>query len=411
MTDESTIKTISENGKAAVIKPWLSGGLVLALVGNIVLSGVLIFRLGGFEDIKRQAQEAETATEKARMELTSLQFEVDSLKKQKDALTPTIVDWEKRLKEKAEAEAFLATLESKRQQTDADILQAVKQLSDVNKNLTDAEKRKGDLDSEIERLQAEHLSLTKRNTDVEATLQRAREAERRLSEAQSALASAEAQRKQLEADIATTQARHDQIQKEADSARETQKKLADEATRLRQEIQNRKDEQANLEQKVSDLKARQAAVQQEEQKLVKLQQQVSGAEARLNEIEREEQKLARLQQQVSNAEARLNEVEERQRRATSEAEQLTNRLEQIRKDVADWELRRDVAKTDFQQADSDLAAARKLFQEASAKQGELIRESSLFEAQIERLKKEKETLEKELGRLEGETPKSPTGGQ
>ena len=59
MTDESTIKITSENGKAAVIKPWLSWGLAVALVGNIVFSGVLILKLGSFEATKRQAQEAE----------------------------------------------------------------------------------------------------------------------------------------------------------------------------------------------------------------------------------------------------------------------------------------------------------------------------------------------------------------
>lgn len=387
MNHNLSTETGSEQGEKAIIRPWLSGGLVIALVSTAVLSGVLILELGSFKNAKHQAQEAEATLGKARTELTSLQVEIDSLQKQKETLASTIVDWEKRLKDKAAAEALLATLESKQQQKEADISQAAKRLEDANKNLVSTEKQKTELNSEIEKLKADLLSLTKTKTEAEATLRRAMEAERRLNEAQSGIANTDTQRKQLEADVADAQKHFDQIQKETDDARETQKKLADEATKLRQEIQKRKDEQVNLEQKVSDLKARQAAVQQEEQKLSKLQQQVAGAEARLSEIE------------------------ERERRSTSESEQITNRLEQIRKEAAEWELRRDTGKADFQKADSDLSAARKLLQEVSAKQGELVRESSRLETVIERLKKEKETLEKELGRLEGETPKSPTGGQ
>ena len=47
----------------------------------------------------------------------------------------------------------------------------------------------------------------------------------------------------------------------------------------------------------------------------------------------------------------------------------------------------------------------------SAKQGELVREISRLESLIERLKKEKEALEKDLGRMEGQQPKSLTSGQ
>ena len=82
-----------------------------------------------------QAQEAEAALRSARTELSTLRYEVDSLEKQRGILAPTIADWEKRLKEKAEAEAALATLESKRRQAEADIAQAAKRLEDTNKDL------------------------------------------------------------------------------------------------------------------------------------------------------------------------------------------------------------------------------------------------------------------------------------
>ena len=98
-------------------------------------------------------------------------------------------------------------------------------------------------------------------------------------------------------------------------------------------------------------------------------------------------------------------------RLKSEGEQLTKRLERIRQEVTEWERHRDTAKADAQKADSDFSTARKLYLEISAKQDELVRESSRLEGIIERLKKEKEALGKELGRSEGQQSKSSTGGQ
>src|SRR5947208_2620730 len=117
---ESSTRTDSEKSETAVINPWLSGGLVLAVFGYIVLSGMLILKLGSFEDTKRRAQEAEAILERVRTELSSLRVEVNSLEEQRGVLAPTITDWEKRLKEKVVAEAALAALESKRRQAEAD---------------------------------------------------------------------------------------------------------------------------------------------------------------------------------------------------------------------------------------------------------------------------------------------------
>jgi chromosome segregation ATPase len=86
-------------------------------------------------------------------------------------------------------------------------------------------------------------------------------------------------------------------------------------------------------------------------------------------------------------------------------------LEQSRKDAAESEVRLDTVKADFQKADADLAATRKLSQELSVRQGELTREVSGLAAAIEQLKKEKEALEKEVGRLEGQKPKPPSEGK
>ena len=373
MNDGSSHEASSKKEGGVVIKPWLSGGLIVALVGNLVLSGVLILQLGTFEDTRRQAQEVQAAIAKTRTELATLQVEVESLTKQKEALAPTIVDWEKRVKEKAEAEALLATLDAKKRQIESDIALGSQRLGEVNQNLVSAEKQHSELNSEIEKLRTELASLTKTKTDAKTALAMAAEAERRSNEAQNALASAEARRKQVETDA-------NQRQKEADDARQERDKLKQEAAALPQQIQALKDQLSTSQ---SDLKATQDAVQQEEQKLTQLRSQVTSAEARLNE---------------------LIEQEQRQRRAESELSDLTNHLEQIRKDVGDWEFRRDTAKADFQKTDSDLAAARKLLQEVSAKHDELIRESSDLEAAIDRLTKEKETKEKELGQLDAQRP-------
>jgi chromosome segregation ATPase len=228
---------------------------------------MLIFKMEGFEGTKRQAQEAETALERARTELSSLQVEIESLKKQREALAPTIVDWEKRLSDKAEAQAALTALEGKRRQAEADVAQAAKRLEDTNKDLASVEKKRAELLSELEKLKAERLSLTKVITAAKVSLDQTMEAERRVNEAQSALVSFNARRKQIEVDIADVQKRRDQIQREADEARKERDRLADEGAKLRQQVQTLKDERTDLEQRISGLKAIQVSVQQEELKL------------------------------------------------------------------------------------------------------------------------------------------------
>ena len=83
---ESSTRTDSKKSETAVINLWLSGGLVIAVLGYAILSGMLILKLGGFEDARRQAQEAETALGSARTALSTLRHEVDSLEKQRGFL-------------------------------------------------------------------------------------------------------------------------------------------------------------------------------------------------------------------------------------------------------------------------------------------------------------------------------------
>src|SRR5262245_60970606 len=254
---ESSTRTHSEKSQTSIINLWLGSGLIIAVLGYAVLSGMLIFKMEGFEGTKRRAQEAEATLEKSRTELASLQLRVESLTQQKEVLEPTIVDWDKRLKEKAEAGAALAALESKRRQTEADITQAAKRLEDTNKGLASVEKQKAELLAEIEKLKTENLSLTKASAAAKVTLNQVTEAERRVNEAQNALTSLNTQQKQLRADVADAQKRLDQVHAEADDARKGREKLAGEMAMLRQQIQTLKDERTDLEQKVSGLKAMQ----------------------------------------------------------------------------------------------------------------------------------------------------------
>lgn len=228
----------------AVIKSWLSAGLVVALAGNVLLSAVLILKLSRFDDAKRQADEVEARAATQRTELAKLQIEVESLTKQKDALAPTVADWQQRLTEKAAAEAVLATLDAKQRQAESDSAQAGKRLEDANRALLDADKQKTELTSTVERLKAELVTLTNTDTDAKALMRLAAEAERRINDATNALANVDTRRKQLEIDASAAQTRFEQIQKEADDLRQAREKLNTESAALRQQIQTQKDQLA-----------------------------------------------------------------------------------------------------------------------------------------------------------------------
>ena len=114
-----------------------------------------------------------------------------------------------------------------------------------------------------------------------------------------------------------------------------------------------------------------------------------------------------LKQQLAAIQIQLAADQERQRRSSSEVTGVQERLEVAKKEASQWEARRDSARVDFQGADADATAARKLLQEASARQGELVRDAARLESVIEGLRKEKDALEKEIGRLEAQRQQQP----
>ena len=198
------------------------------------------------------------------------------------------------------------------------------------------------------------------------------------------------------------------MHREADDARKVREKLDADAAMLRQQVETLKDEKTDLEKRVSGLKAIQATVQQEERKLEQIRKEVTEWELSSGHCKsrlcrrpilisqphgNSSQEASTKRDELVRESLRLESTIERLK---SEGEQLTKRLEQMRKEVTEWERRRDAAKADSQKADSDLSAARKLLQEMSAKQGEFVREISRLESMIERLKKDKEERKRNL---------------
>jgi hypothetical protein len=79
MNAESANNSHQAASNTRVITPLLMAGLITALVASVLLSLYLIIVLGGFDDSKRQADEADIRVAKQRTEFSALQVEVESL--------------------------------------------------------------------------------------------------------------------------------------------------------------------------------------------------------------------------------------------------------------------------------------------------------------------------------------------
>jgi len=388
MNQESTeARPAKQSSTSTVIPVWLSAGLVISLVGSALLSGALIVKLGSLDTVSQQTLNAQVCLERNKAELASLEVAVESLKKQRDVMAPTLVDWEKRLKEKAAAEAALAVFEAKQKQAESDILQLGKRLEQANADVASIEKQKASLISEADRFRAETAAAAKGAADAKATLATALETERRLTDAQNGLTKAESERKQADLDLASARTRLAQLQNEGDDLRKSRDKLAVDEAALRQQVQSLKEQLSTTQDQAAVLKAKQ------------------------NDIQSEDQKFLKLQQSITIAEAHVNELNNRQKQAAAEFGQATNQLDTVRKDMADWAAKRDTAHQSAQRADEDLFASRKLLSETDARRGELVKEQARLDEQVSRLKKEKESLEAQVGHLEGQKTNAPTGAQ
>jgi len=371
----------------SVIKPWLSAGLITGLAVNAVLSFVLIVNLGRSEAAKKEIADMQASISLTRGELAKLQVELDRLTKQKETLALVVADWEQRVKEKASAQATVASLQAQKQQIESDIAQANKRLVEASRALASEEQRRSDLLTEIQKLTADAASLVKSNADIKAALAMAADAECRRAEAELAATNAAARLRQLQAEIASAEKRLAQNRQETDAQRQSRDDLVKEVAALRQQRETLMQELADLQKQLAPLKAQ------------------------LTSIRKTEEILASLREHVAAAEARAKDAEQRKSEATAEITNLVARLAQVQREVAGWETRRDAAKVDLGKADAELSAARNLTLELSTKRLSLEREVARLTVEVEKLRNERQTLEKEIGRLEAQQPKTTSIGQ
>ena len=116
---------------------------------------------------------------------------------------------------------MLVSFEERQRQVEADIARSTNRVAQLNAELTGLGTQRAALTTELQKLRSEFDSNTRSNIDVRTTLKQAAEAERRQSEAQTALDSATTKMKQIEADISSAQTRIQQTQKDADDLRQT----------------------------------------------------------------------------------------------------------------------------------------------------------------------------------------------
>ena len=365
-------------------RPVISQVLTITFAGavfaNLILVGFLILRLGRFEDTQKRAEEASQELAKTRDQIGTLQQDLKTLEEKKAVIAPQVEDWQKRVQEKAAAEAALTSLQERQQQVATDINQSSNRLQQLNAVVTGLATQKASVAGDLQKLRSDLDLVTRSNIDVRAVLIQAADAERRRSEAQTATDSASSTLKQVEADILVGRSTLEKNQKQADDLRQSREKLATEIASLQQQAESLKLYVASNQTTAAEVAARQDAVQKANQSLAKAREHQSAAEAQAAEAAERSQKL------------------------TADLTNLVSRVEAARKDAADAEPRRTSLRTDVQSAEQDLAALRKTLAEAGTARDSLTRETSRLETQVQRLNVEKQALQKEIGQLEAQRP-------
>ena len=361
-----------------VISQFLTVTFAGAVFANLLLVSLLIVRLGHFEDTQKRAEEAGQELAKTRDQIGTLQQDLKTLEEKRAVIAPQIADWQKRVQEKATAEAALPFLQERQQQFATDINQSSNRLQQINADLTGLATQKASVAGDLQKLHSDLDIVTRSNIDVRAVLTQAANAERRRAEAQTATDSANNTLKQVEADILVARSTLEKNQKQADDLRQSREKLATEIASLQQQADSLKLYVASNQTTAAEVTARQDAVQKANQSLAKAREHQSAAEALVAEASERSQKL------------------------TADITNLVSRVEAARKDAADAEPRRTSLRTDVQSAEQDLAALRKTLAEAGAAQDSLTRETSRLETQVQRLNAEKQALQKGIGQLEAQ---------
>ena len=156
--------------RRGVIGRWLAPMLMLALIGNVGLSALLIIRLDRSEETARQAEELERDLSTKLADLLSLKRQIDPLAKQKDDLarqiTEQVAEWEKHRKLIEDATARLSTYDSKTTEAEG-------KLKGIDDAIRRAEVKKKDLDDLIASLEARSIKTKTTNDDILRTLNQA----------------------------------------------------------------------------------------------------------------------------------------------------------------------------------------------------------------------------------------------
>jgi chromosome segregation ATPase len=376
----------------AVIKPWLVAVLIGALLGNVLLSAFLIIKLGRFDEAKQAAEVAESQLATKHAELASLKVEADNLNQQVVTLKPAVADWQKKLEEKSQAEAFLKSVQASQIQVEADITNAANQLDAVKLKVAGYDKEKIDALANIEVLRSEQAALNRTNINLKSLIDTAADAEQRYNVATNNLANAVAKQRAAESDYTSAQTQYVQIQKEAEDLRKNRSALSSELATLRQELQTTKDQIGAMDKLAAEVKAKQDAAQQEDQKLKSAREIISTVQDRLKDLAEQN---AQLTNQISVSQSLANDWESKRVANQVAAKQSDTDLNKIR--------------ADLQTAQEELVGVRKLSKELTAKQDEQTREIAAQESQIKKLNAEKESLEKALGNLDAHQSTPATG--
>jgi len=204
-----------------VISQLLTITFAAAVIGNLILVGSIIVRLGHFEDTQKRADEAGQELAKTRDQIATLQQDLKTIEEKKAVLAPLVADWQKRMQEKASAEAALASAQERQLQISSDLSQCSNRLQVLTADVTSLAGQKTTAAGELQKMQADLDILTRSNVDVRAILTQAAAAERRRAEAQASTESATASLKQVEADILVGRSTLEKNQKQTDDLRQS----------------------------------------------------------------------------------------------------------------------------------------------------------------------------------------------
>ena len=310
-----------------------------------------------FEQIQKEADDLRQAREKLNTDLTALRQQIQT---QKDLLAT--------FDQKAADLKALQTAIQQEEQTSAKLQQAS----------TMAEARANEMDSRFNKTTSELSQLANR---LEQVRKDAADAETRLD-------TAKITSQRAESDFALAQKLFTETQA-------SQVQLAGEQTKIVAQIAASKKELEQVRKDTSEAEPRRDTAKADAQKA---DADLAAARAQLQVYGVKQAELTREVSQLASE----------QTKTVAQIAASKKELEQVRKDTSEAEPRRDTAKADAQKADADLTAARAQLQVYVVKQGELTREVSRLEATSERLKKEKEVLEKEIGRQEAQLLKNPS---